>query len=680
MLIRRIILENFGLYGGHHEFDLLPRQKYNRIRPIILFGGKNGAGKTTLLEAVRLALYGRTALGTRVRQVDYDVYLRGRIHRSRGDLLPSVHATVSVEFDYVRMGEIKTYRAERSWKPRGGQGVEESFVLLEDGAPVRDVDRDLAESFAREIVPEGLSQLFFFDGEKIRELAEDATGDETLADSIKALLGLDTVERLSADLSIYATRKSSEVADDDDISRLGRIDQELVDLAHKDEELTEAMSSLQTRLDGIQSEIHNAEDELRREGHVFSKQRDDLKAREAVLRSEIERQETEIRGHCERVFPFALCPSIAGRLRIQIEQETEQQRRQYLSTELQTAADDLLSRITEIKQTSACRTKSAAQVVDILIEATRNYFDARLSSDPDGGKPYLHLSPTDAAASVEILDQAVTISAPEVAQLCRGLEHNFRELETVRRDLERIPSDDVTGPIVQRIQQLHERLGAWREKLKQEEDERDAVRLKLQDAERRKRRLEESMSKRDTVSRKLEQVTRVRAALDDYLKELTIRKIDDLRRSVVECFNRLARKGDVIQNIEINPHTFAVTLYDQTGTAIPKSELSSGEKQIYAIAMLWGLARTSGRPLPMIIDTPLARLDSDHRRNLCRNYFPHASHQVVVLSTDTEVDQGLIKELSPNVSHSFHLEFDPRQGRTTASEGYFWRETEAAHV
>lgn len=680
MLIRRIILDNFGLYGGHHEFDLLPRQKYNRVRPIILFGGKNGAGKTTLLEAVRLALYGRTALGSRVRQVDYDAYLRGRIHRSRGDHLPSTQARVAVEFDYVRMGEVKTWRAERSWKLRGSQGAEESFTLFENGRAVRDIESDLAESFAREIVPEGLSQLFFFDGEKIRELAEDATGDDKLADSIKALLGLDMVERLSADLSIYASRKSSELADDDEVSRLKKIDQELVDLSQQEESLTEEVSSLQTKIDGIQSEIHNAETELRREGHVFSRQRDDLKAREAVLRADIERQEAEVRSHCERVFPFALCPAIAGRLRIQIEEEAEQQRRQYLDAELRAAADGLLARIVGIRQSNACRTKAAAQVVDALIEGTREYFDDRLSGTNKNSDPFLSLSPSDAAATNEILEQAVTISAPAVAQLCRRLEQDFRELETVRRDLERVPSDDVTGPIVQRIQQLHERLGGMREKLRQQEDDRDRVRLKVQDAERRKRRLQDSISKRDTMSKKLEQVSRVRAALDDYLEELTTRKIDDLRRAVVECFNRLARKGDVIRDIEINPHTFAVTLFDQTGTAIPKSELSSGEKQIYAISMLWGLARTSGRPLPMIVDTPLARLDSDHRRTLCRNYFPHASHQVIVLSTDTEVDQDLFKELSPNVSHSFHLEFDPRQWKTTASEGYFWREKETANV
>jgi len=54
---------------------------------------------------------------------------------------------------------------------------------------------------------------------------------------------------------------------------------------------------------------------------------------------------------------------------------------------------------------------------------------------------------------------------------------------------------------------------------------------------------------------------------------------------------------------------------------------------------LWGLARASARPLPAVIDTPMARLDAAHRQHLVERYFPNASHQVIVLSTDTEVDR-----------------------------------------
>ena len=104
-----------------------------------------------------------------------------------------------------------------------------------------------------------------------------------------------------------------------------------------------------------------------------------------------------------------------------------------------------------------------------------------------------------------------------------------------------------------------------------------------------------------------------------------------------------------------------------------KDELSAGEKQIYAIAILEALAKTSGRHLPIIIDTPLGRLDSEHCTKLINNYFPYASHQVIILSTDTEIDESFYQDLKADISHAYQLEYQPEQGTTVANEGYFWK-------
>jgi DNA sulfur modification protein DndD len=138
----------------------------------------------------------------------------------------------------------------------------------------------------------------------------------------------------------------------------------------------------------------------------------------------------------------------------------------------------------------------------------------------------------------------------------------------------------------------------------------------------------------------------------------------------------------VVRRIEIDPISFQVSLFDRHDRAIPKKQLSAGEKQIYAISMLWALAQVSGRPLPMVIDTPLGRLDSEHRAHLVARYFPHASHQVIILSTDTEIDQAYFQDLSSSMSHAYHLRYDAHDARTIIEEGYFWnrRELELAHA
>lgn len=89
---------------------------------------------------------------------------------------------------------------------------------------------------------------------------------------------------------------------------------------------------------------------------------------------------------------------------------------------------------------------------------------------------------------------------------------------------------------------------------------------------------------------------------------------------------------------------------------------------------LRGLARAAARPLPAVIDTPMARLDAVHRQNLVERYFPSASHQVVVFSTDTEVDRPFYEALKPHLARAYHLNYDEQTKQTVAEEGYFWRE------
>ena len=141
------------------------------------------------------------------------------------------------------------------------------------------------------------------------------------------------------------------------------------------------------------------------------------------------------------------------------------------------------------------------------------------------------------------------------------------------------------------------------------------------------------------------------------------------------AYQRLARKDDLQISAQINPSTFDVELVDDQGIVINRKLLSAGEKQIYAIAILEALAKTSGRQLPVIIDTPLGRLDSHHREKLIENYFPSASHQVVLLSTDTEVnEQYFLNKLKPDISHSYQICFDSSSKSAYLQPGYFWEE------
>ena len=274
MLLRRLVLEDFGLYQGVQEIDLAPRQKHGRTLPVILFGGKNGAGKSTIFEAILLCLYGKAALGGRVRQREYLDYLFQRMHRSYSGL-GSTRAAITVEFDFVQAGVRHIYEVTRTWVAASATSasINVAVDLRQDGQRLNDLDHSHWDDFLKELIPPGLSQLFFFDGEKIQRLAEQDS--QELGRSVKSLLNLDLVERLSADLQIYLTKQARAVANDHDraaIDRLGVLRDDQVARAGKLQAQRDEVQS--SKVDRIGSTIDKLEKRLRSEGGEFAKARD----------------------------------------------------------------------------------------------------------------------------------------------------------------------------------------------------------------------------------------------------------------------------------------------------------------------------------------------------------------------------------------------------------------------
>ena len=128
--------------------------------------------------------------------------------------------------------------------------------------------------------------------------------------------------------------------------------------------------------------------------------------------------------------------------------------------------------------------------------------------------------------------------------------------------------------------------------------------------------------------------------------------------------------------MRIDPDSFDIALVGAEGVEIPKEALSAGERQIFAISMLWALGKTSGRDLPMIIDTPLSRLDRAHRKSLMRDYVPEASRQIILLCTDSELTPDLDKLISPFVARRYEIGVSMGDRRTRVTP----RAPEAAYA
>ena len=666
MIFHQLTLKDFGLFCGEQTFLLTPRVRYRKRRSIILIGGKNGAGKTTILEAVRLCLYGARSLGSRVGRGAYHEYLASMIHRNQVTLLQPKEASVALEFEHVHSGKKDYYHVKRQWQTHQTTKklTTESLIIHKNNEPLSDFEAEHWQDFLNELIPIGLSQLFFFDGEKIQGLAEETSSHVFLADSIKSLLGVDLVERLHSDLKIYLNR-SKKNTDSDEISQaINSAENKLQEIETELRCVVERKAVFDAQVDEVGTQITHQEEQIAKEGGNYAQRREELKVQQGVLKEKIAMLENQIREECSGLLPFALVPSLCKQLRDRLVKESK--------IEKWNSAQNVLQWLLEALEDNAQLSPDAR---DSIIERMENLLSEQLQ--PSEILEDLHqvhyLSTLESQQLLNWIDSCLLEIPEGFHKLNQQFEESNNQLEEVETTLGWIPSDEILQPLMQKLANLHQRLGGLQNQVEDEEANIQLLMYRRDEVKRRLSQLNESQRDKQAHLQRTQLVTRVQSVLETYSGQLTQAKIELLKEAVADCFNQLCRKHDLVQRIEIDPQTFAVTLYDRQNRSIPKAELSAGEKQIYAISMLWGLAKTSGRPLPMIIDTPLGRLDSDHRRHLIEDYFPYASHQVVVLSTDTELDQQNFKMLSPHVSHAYHLVYDHIEGSTNAKKRYFWR-------
>lgn len=673
MLIKRIVLEDFGLFRGRNELDLAPRTRYRHRRPVILIGGKNGSGKTTLLDALRLALYGPMALGNRVSVREYEAFLADRIHRAGDTLIQPTSAAVGIEFEYAQAGVISTYAVERRWE-RTEKGVRPNLAVTRNGAPLDELDREHADDFLRDLIPPGVSQLFFFDGEKIQQLADGEHDHLALAEAVRGLIGLDHVERLRGDLRIYAGKQQ-------DASAAGPLTAELAGYAREKEQLDARRLELvrdadqsEATLDRVRQEIAREEGRLAQAGGVFASKREGLLAERDQLLQSIADAEAEVRELCEGLLPFMLAGGLCGVLRSQLRAEREVTRWQIYEATLRDRLRVVKADIAAAAQSFGPPAATTGSEQDTFPDRVARLLDSLLVPPPAATARAVRHRVTD-----EDRDRLLTLTGrvleelpSQVAAIRQRLERATRRLREVEDSLSKIPAEDTLRPILERLQDLHRQLGTAQAAVDRNAAAVGEADLRLEDLARRQRRADDRLAALNTAGDRGVMVARVQAAIEDFAKQLTTAKMGELRDAVVRSFARLWRKGDLVRRIEFDPVDFRVSLFDRHDRPVPKQRLSAGEKQIYAISLLWALAQVSGRPLPVVIDTPLGRLDRDHRTHLIERYFPHASHQVVILSTDTEIDQAYFRELAPAISHMYHLNYDSAEARCVVEEGYFW--------
>jgi len=667
MLLTKVILKNYGVFRDEKTFDF----SCNQEKPIILFGGTNGAGKTTLFESILLCLYGISFFEKKISKKEYEKFLARKIHRFLGTPVSADFASITVEFQFFHQGKVDLYSVDRMWSNDDGQ-VNETLTITKNGTPLDSVEESQWQSFIEELIPRGIAKLFFFDGEKIVKIAEEESEDVEIKSSFDTLLGLDLIEQVQSDLRVHNLRNLS--------GNSKEIQVQFDNLAHEKDEanqkvelLREKLANLRTEEDSITKTIDDLESRVSKLGGGYATQRDKLKEKKAYLEMNLAVIENNIRSLCAGPLPFCLVPNELRQVEEQLKADQELLKKQFEKEILRKSFEQIKSYILSQKFWSGLKLDSAAK--NKIFSQISDIFDEKINvKQQDGVQGILNFSTLETSTLLSMIDNIKNELPKELEKETIEFNKITDELKKIETALSNAPRDDEIGPLISELNSYHQNLGTFKAEIEHIEQRIGQEQALVKMINSKIKNILSEKYKDQKTSVQVELAEKVQQVLDEYAIKLKSKKLQLLEGYLIEAIQLLMHKRNFIDKVSINKETFEVVLYKNNGDEFPKDLLSKGEKQMFATAVLWALAKTSGKPLPFMIDTPLARLDVEHRDNLIEKFFPIASHQVIIFSTDSEIDEKYYPKIKPYVSRSYAMEYLPNQGKTRLYDGYFWND------
>jgi len=658
MILDEITIHNFGVYLGRQTLSLQPKSDQ---KPVILIGGLNGVGKTTLLDAFQLALFGKFANCSNRGLLAYDKYLHKSIHKS---VDPKDGAGINIKFRHSANGVEHSYQINRYWR-LNRKNLTETVEVLCDGK-LDPVITDAWHEHAEQFIPLRISSLFFFDGEKIRDLAEFGKSSELISTGINQLLGLDLINQLLTDLVVLEKRKRIKLTDKVKRRRIELIESKFRDLTKQKGNLEWQIRDSKKTLNLLEIQIKEIDEKFRLEGGELYQKREQLEFKRSSELKELSETHSKLLDYAGSELPIALLIHSLDQLlqQSEIEKKAVDNEKVY---DILKQRDKFIKNELKIKGIS----KKALSKIEKLLDK-----DLRERAAFKQIEKYLNIDSETRNAINYILNESIKTVISEVKYLIARKNDIKEEIENLDRKLANVPDAEEIAQLIERKEKA--RL------LKQEADISHGVLLKeFQNIEKAIATVEKDMKKElekdfnaeyehDSAVRIIKYSEKSRKTLELFKERVIRHHLERIQEFVLSAFRQLLRKETLVSGLILDPKTYEPEILGSDGKVIDVQRLSAGERQLIAVSLLWGLAQASGRSLPTIIDTPLGRLDTTHRTHLVKRYFPYASHQVMLLSTDEEINEKYYRMIKPWVSQEYHLEFKESDQSTTIEKGYFW--------
>lgn len=650
MLIKYIKVHNFGVYSGTHTVDLSITEKE---KPIILIGGLNGRGKTTLLEAITLALYGNNSFNFIESGLSYQNYLAKYVNKNDG----SLETFVEISFDIFQNDISTNYIIRRQWNLKT-KNINDNIIIFKDGIANTSLTK-YWRTFVEDIMPSSVARFSIFDGEKITQYFSD-NSEEQVKLAIKTFLGLDVIDRIIDDLKRIV--KQHHIKD----KKYFEESQEMVNLKEKIDIInneiqsnTQEIAHLTSLITQNKEKLRKAEESFYKSGGVITDERNQIAHKRETLIKEKNELFEQLLEIAAGELPLVLTLPLLRDIYTSVKKENENRVSTIAMQKIMDLRDDLKKLFTGDKA---------------VTEKLNNYFES-ISNQVEDFEPVFNLSST----AFEQLSFLCKEGLVNKANSVKAMLEQYKKIESEISELDLLLSMEMdtntADKLLEIIKTLTKDITICEEGIEKYNQENERLSRELAIAEHELLKLTElalgKIEEQDDAIRVVKYASLSIDVMKEYRERLKMLKIDTISNTITDCFHAIIGKKSLVERIEIEPKTLNVIMINNDNEVLSKSKVSAGELQIYYISILWALSICANKQFPVIIDTPLARLDTKHRFKMIKNYLPMASDQTIVFSTDSEIVNEYYYEISKYVSQKYLLFFDEDTQSTKIEKGYF---------
>lgn len=499
---------------------------------------------------------------------------------------------VQLSFEHIFEGHWQEFKIIRAWQ-RNPQDGKDSLSIERESR----FDSNLEEhwdEYIENILPLGISNLFLFDGEQVKELAELDTPPPAVVEAINNLLGLELAEKLSLDLEVLVNRKRKALANKTQLLTIEEIETKLVAKQQEKAKINHKLTELQQQLELANKKRDRARNKFNKQGGKFASQREQIEAKLRDFNAHLETKRQELITLASGCLPLKLIAPLLSAVVDQGKKELEIQQFKQAQGVLAVRDRKLLDYLASINLADESISK-----VEFFLAQENKQIAKSINNEADS---FLHLTELELQQLISNTQDILPLQTKSTYNVVQQIKQLELEKERTESQLAIAASPEDYQQLLQAVETTQQDVSNCKALYKVEQEKFDQLTREIERIQQELNRKLKNYSEDAIDNINDEHIIKTSAKVQQTLKlfkeKLTLKKLNKLETEVKDCFLYLLHKSNLINRVTIDSDRFKLELYDHQGQLFPKQRLSAGEKQLLAIAFLWGLARVSGRNLP----------------------------------------------------------------------------------